>query len=375
MRVEQYSLDADSLYQPIKSIFESPDLVLVFASPDVMRREGFYQQLCRVYSKSVLMGCSTAGEILDESVFENTVVVNEISFDNARCEVVSAPVGGIKNSWAAGVSLAEKIDHEGLRAVFVLSPGVNVNGSAIVNGMASILGADLPISGGLAADNADFVSTVCLTPHGVEADHLSAVALYGDSLTIEHSSFGGWEAFGPRRKVTRSDGNILYELDGKPALDLYKRYLGEYARDLPSSALLFPLEMLSIEQREEGVIRTILGIDEEEGSLTLAGDIDPDGYLRLMHTSIDGLIDGAGQAALHIGGEEQNRLAILVSCVGRKLVMGDEVAAEVEAVKGILGESTTTTGYYSYGEISPGEDVSGCFLHNQTMTLTVVSEN
>uniref|UniRef100_UPI003566E8E1 FIST signal transduction protein n=1 Tax=Pontibacterium sp. TaxID=2036026 RepID=UPI003566E8E1 len=371
MRVEQYSLDADSLYQPIKSIFESPDLVLVFASPDVMRREGFYQQLCRVYSKSVLMGCSTAGEILDESVFENTVVVNEISFDNARCEVVSAPVGGIKNSWAAGVSLAEKIDHEGLRAVFVLSPGVNVNGSAIVNGMASILGADLPISGGLAADNADFVSTVCLTPHGVEADHLSAVALYGDSLTIEHSSFGGWEAFGPRRKVTRSDGNILYELDGKPALDLYKRYLGEYARDLPSSALLFPLEMLSIEQREEGVIRTILGIDEEEGSLTLAGDIDPDGYLRLMHTSIDGLIDGAGQAALHIGGEEQNRLAILVSCVGRKLVMGDEVAAEVEAVKGILGESTTTTGYYSYGEISPGEDVSGCFLHNQTMTLTV----
>lgn len=375
MRVEQYSLDADALNQPLKSIMNLPDLVLVFASPILMRSDSFYQKLSQAYPASVLAGCSTAGEILSDGVFESTAVINEIKFDSARCKVVSVPVGGIKNSWNAGVALADKIDGEGLRAVFLLSPGVNVNGSAIVNGMASVLGESLPLSGGLAADNADFVSTACLTPQGVEADHICAVSLYGDSLTIEYGSFGGWEAFGPRRKVTRSDGNILYELDGKPALDLYKRYLGEYARDLPSSALLFPLEMLTAEQQEEGIIRTILGIDEAVGSLTLAGDIDPDGYLRLMHASIDGLIEGAEQAALHISGADSHRLAILVSCVGRKLVMGDEAAAEVEAVKGVLGESTMTTGYYSYGEISPSEDVSGCFLHNQTMTLTVVSEN
>lgn len=374
MRLEQYSVTADAAAQPLNAVLDAPDLVLVFASPALMRTASFYQQLRTAYPNAALAGCSTAGEITQGQVVDGSAVITEIAFANARCAVVSEPVGGIQRSRAAGAALAEKIDRAGLRAVIVLGPGVNVNGSAIVDGMASVLGSEVPISGGLAADNADFVETATLTSAGVEADHICAVALYGDDLTVQHGSFGGWEAFGPLRKVTRCDGNILYELDGKPALDLYKQYLGEYASELPSSALLFPLEMVTAERQEAGIIRTILGIDESCGSLTLAGDIDPQGYLRLMHTTIDGLIDGAEHAARFIGEADHTRLAILVSCVGRKLVMGDEVSEEVEAVNAILGAQTLATGFYSYGEISPGLEVGQCHLHNQTMTLTVLSE-
>ncbi|MDP1153786.1 FIST C-terminal domain-containing protein, partial [Klebsiella pneumoniae] len=82
---------------------------------------------------------------------------------------------------------------------------------------------------------------------------------------------------------TRSSHNVLYELDGEPALDIYKRYLGDHARELPGSGLLFPFAMLGDDDSESGLVRTILGVDEAQGSVTLAGDIDPQGYLRLMH--------------------------------------------------------------------------------------------
>jgi hypothetical protein len=178
--------------------------------------------------------------------------------------------------------------------------------------------------------------------------------------------------------VTRCEGNVLFELDGEPALAVYKRYLGDYAKDLPASGLLFPFEMLQSEGQPTGLIRTILGIDEAFGSLTLAGAIDASGYLRLMHASTDKLVDGAESAATQASGkagDEQNAsLALLVSCVGRKLVMGGRVDEEVEAVAEVIGKQAVITGFYSYGEISSQLPGVGCALHNQTMTITRISE-
>jgi hypothetical protein len=188
---------------------------------------------------------------------------------------------------------------------------------------------------------------------------------------------GGWEAFGPARKVTRSDGNVLAELDGEPALDIYKRYLGDYAKDLPSSGLLFPFLMLDGNERRCGLIRTTLGIDEQRGTLTMAGEIDPGGYLRMMHASTDKLVDGAEAAAreaLRVPPPAGESLAILVSCVGRKLVMGDRIDEEVEVVAGVLGAAAVLAGFYSYGEFGPVAAAPECLLHNQTMTVMRIGE-
>lgn len=352
-----------------------PELVLVFADPSYLRSDELLTELAQVYPSSKLAGCSTAGEITASGVMDGGVVLTEVYFDtDVIIDVITARVGGIKASFDAGVALASKIKVQGLKAVLLLSPGVNINGSAIIEGLTSVIGDGVPISGGLAADGIAFETTATLTGNGVNFDQLCAVCFYGDALKIECGSFGGWEHFGPLRKVTRCEGNILYELDDKPALELYKQYLGEYASELPSSGLLFPFEMVSASKQEQGLIRTILGVDEDNSSLILAGDIDPDGYLRLMHTTIDGLIDGAENAVKGISRDDHDRLAILVSCVGRKLVMGDSVTEEVEAVNMILGDKTLSTGFYSYGEICPDSGFTQCSLHNQTMTVTVISE-
>ena len=171
----------------------------------------------------------------------------------------------------------------------------------------------------------------------------------------------------------------MYELDGEPALEVYKRYLGEYAKDLPASGLLFPFEMLDAGHRQEGLIRTILGVDEAAGSLALAGAIIPDGYLRLMRASTDALVEGANAAAVAsctgLPPSAVPGLAILVSCVGRKLVMGGRTEEEVETVGEIMGAGTQLAGFYSYGEISPFSVTTDCKLHNQTMTISYLRED
>jgi len=247
----------------------------------------------------------------------------------------------------------------------------------LIVGMAEVLGQQVPITGGLAGDAAAFTETWVLNQSGVHRDELVCLGLYGEALQFSHGSFSGWSPFGPARKVTRCEHNVLYELDGESALAVYKKYLGEHAKQLPASGLLFPFAMLGRDHSEIGLIRTILGVDEASGSLTLAGEIDPEGYLKLMHANTDALVGGAeaaAQAALAMQGTPQPGLALLVSCVGRKLVMGGRVDEEVEAVGAVFGRGATLAGFYSYGEISPFTRSVDCKLHNQTMTITYLSE-
>ena len=356
---------------------DSADLLLVFGSLDHFSPPGLKEVLSKAFPKALLLGCSTAGEITAGGVDDGTCTITAINFSEARLCQGSTRLAGMDDSFAAGQRLGQQLATEDLKAVLLFGPGVKINGSALVNGMTSVIGSVIPITGGLAGDGGAFKETFTLDSDGVSTDRVVAVGLCSPGLKFAHGSFGGWEPFGPTRKVTRCAGNILYELDGEPALDIYRRYLGEHAKGLPASGLLFPFSMLGEDHSALGIIRTILGIDEENGSLVLAGEIIPDGFLRLMHASTDKLVNGAESAAeaaasmIQAPGES---LAILVSCVGRKLVMGERVDEEVEAVGDVLGHHAVLTGFYSYGEISPFTPCASCKLHNQTMTITCLSE-
>lgn len=363
------------LLEPLMEL--SPDLVLVFGPPDFFAPEGDAARLPGIFPTANLLGCSTAGEIDCHGVQNNSAVITAIRLEKSSLVAGSTVLASMTDSRAAGVRLAQEIASNALRAVLVFGLGLNINGSALVDGMTEVLGNEIPITGGLAGDNGAFSRTWTLGKNGVSSDALVAIGLSGDHLHVGHGSFGGWEAFGPARRVTRCDGNILYELDGEPALAIYKRYLGDYAKDLPSSGLLFPFAMLGDNQNAAGLIRTILGIDETRGSLTLAGEIFHGGLLKLMHASTDALVNGAEAAAKAVATMARlpaPSLAILVSCVGRKLVMGDRVDEEVEAVADVLGAGAVLTGFYSYGEISPFTPGASCKLHNQTMTITTLAE-
>jgi hypothetical protein len=353
----------------------APNFLLVFSSIDLLKEVN--EPLKTMFAQAIRVGCSTAGEISADGVADGTCVVTAVRFDKAKVVESTTALKGMEDSRDAGQRLAQQLPKDGLRAVLVLGQGVVINGSSLIAGMTEVVGTGVPITGGLAGDAAAFKETWVLNSNGVSNDQLVCIGLYGDGLSFSHGSFGGWSPFGPARKVTRSESNVLFELDGEPALEVYKRYLGDHAKDLPGSGLLFPFAMLGSDHNEVGLIRTILGMDEKTGSLTLAGDIDPTGFLRLMHANTDALVDGAeaaAQAAKDMLAGDGSGLTVLVSCVGRKLVMGGRVDEEVEAVGDVFGQGAVLTGFYSNGEISPFTGNAECKLHNQTMTITHIAE-
>ncbi len=355
----------------------APQWVLVFASVPCLENGALVPALEAAFPRAQRVGCSTAGEISCDGVGDGSAVVTAIRFDNPAFRVAEAELEGMEDSATAGQRLAAQLAGAGLNHVLVFGQGVNINGSALIAGMRQALGPEVTVSGGLAGDDGAFRRTLTLSNSGVSDRRIVAVGFYGATLRLSHGSFGGWQPFGPARQVTRSAGNILFELDGEPALEVYKRYLGAYAKDLPASGLLFPFAMLGADHNATGLIRTILGVDEAAGSLVLAGDIEQGGYLRLMHASTDALVDGAqaaAEAARQVQASASDSLSLLVSCVGRKLVMGARVDEEVEAVGDVLGTRSTLCGFYSYGEISPFVDSTDCRLHNQTMTITSLVE-
>lgn len=354
---------------------ENAQLVFLFGSPACLGKTGWQTDIVNAYPNAHRIGCSTAGEIHGTEVIDESLVATAVAFESTRLHGTSLKINDASESYNAGESLAKSLPGEGLVHVLVFSDGQNVNGSELVAGMTDHLPPGVTVTGGLAGDGDRFQETLVLWDCPPEANRIAALGLYGTKLKVGFGSMGGWDPFGPERLVTRSDGNVLYELDGQPALALYKKYLGEYARDLPASGLLFPLSLKTA--ANESIVRTILNVNESENSLTFAGDMPLGVYARFMKANFDRLIDGAvgaAQTSYNAIGETSPDLALLISCVGRKLVLKQRIEEEVEGVRDVLGQGTILTGFYSYGEISPFTPSAKCELHNQTMTITTLSE-
>ncbi len=356
-----------------------PDLLLIFGGIGHFERTGFMETLRGVFPRSAIAGCSTAGEITREGVLDDHVVLTALKFQRPSFRVVTAPLDRMEDSAESGRRLGDglrsALDGLPLRSVLLLGLGVKVNGSSIIRGLAERVGPEVPICGALAGDGGAFIRTYTISGEGISSHCAVAVGFYGDSIQLRTGSAGGWLPFGPVRRITRASHNILHELDHEPALDVYRRYLGEWAKDLPESGLLFPICILDEDARETGLIRTLLGIDESSKSLILAGDVQEHADARFMHADTDGLLEGARAAARSaLGDGSSPDLALLFSCVGRKLVLGGRADQEVEAVAEELNGGTVLAGFYSYGEIGPMGGCSGSRLHNQTMTVTLLSE-
>jgi hypothetical protein len=352
-------------------------LVLVFGSTPVLSDPATWSELTALYPAARIAACSTAGEIAGVRVFDDTLVATSIALEHGHVAAARIELAEAADSTALGALLASRLPREGLVHVVVLSDGLGVNGSALVAGMTSKLGPRVALTGGLAADGPRFAHTTVCLDAPAPAQQVVAIGFYGDRLHIGCGSLGGWDPFGPERRVTRATGNVLYELDGEPALDLYKRYLGDQAASLPASGLLYPLTIRSETNPNEAVVRTLLSVNEADRSLTFAGDIPLGCRARLMSANFERLVDGASGAALTSTrrcGDHGVELALLVSCVGRRLVLKQRIEEEVEAVSEVLGNAVVMTGFYSYGEISPGVTTGSCELHNQTMTVTTFSE-
>ncbi|MBK1661952.1 FIST signal transduction protein [Paracraurococcus ruber] len=354
----------------------SADLVLYFGGRDALADGAAHRALQAACPRALLLGCSTGGQILGAEVEDEQVVALALGFAGTRLRLATAPALPGDASRDSGAALGRALVGDGLAGVFLLSDGLGVNGSALVAGLADALGPDVPLAGGLAGDGARFATTLVgagdLAP---QRGLVGAIGFYGAGLRIGQGSAGGWDAFGPRRRITRAEGNVLLELDGAPALDLYERYLGEEAAGLPGTALLFPLRIGHPTRPGHEVVRTILGIDRDRRSMTFAGDV-PEGWTaQLMRGDRGRLAEGAAEAARQAARTvPRAEAAILVSCIGRRLLMGQAVADETEAVAATLPPGIPGIGFYAYGEIAPHAAAGASALHNQTMTITLLAE-
>ncbi len=354
----------------------APDVVLAFLSPSLPNMAGEFDTLRAIFPDSIVVGCSTSGEIYEDDVREQTGSGIAISFDgdNASAKLASAVQTNATDSFQTGMSLAKELKNDDLVGIFIISDGLKVNGSQLILGLQGVLGPNIPINGGLAGDNADFGETFVGANNTMTSGQVAIIGFYGNGLKMHSGSFAGWNDFGHVRTITRAKDNVLYELNEQPALDIYKKYLGEEAKDLPGSALLYPLNIYHPDEPDHDLIRSVIGVNEDDKSLIFAGDI-PEGYsARLMVGSPDNLIAGAGKAAQAISAcDPQNSVALLVSCIGRFLVLGQRTYEETEEVSEVLG-AIPQAGFYSYGEISSHYKTGRCDLHNQTMTITILEE-
>jgi hypothetical protein len=357
-----------------------PQIVTVFAAPAYFKDKSIVADISAQLPGVNVMGCSSAGEVSADGVSDDGFSILAMHFDQTDIKFSEAAIPTLANSRASGQSIGKQLNAENLRGIFVLCPGVEVSGSELVRGITDIVGAQVTITGGLAGDGQNFANTYTILNGDIFPNHAVAFGLYGDKVRIGSGSRGGWKPFGPVRRVTKAEGNVLYELDGKPALRLYKEYLGEKAKELPASGFLYPFSIIREDDMKEiGLIRTVHYIDHDAESMALAGDLPQGSLVRLMHSDTDSLVNGARDAAreatqVEITTGVGSSAAFLISCIGRRIIMGNDVEEEIESAIEALGGSACVAGFYSYGEICPFAETGCAELHNQTMTVTHISE-
>ncbi len=350
-------------------------LLLVFAEKCLLTDASIHNKLRDHFPAAKIVASSTAGEITGRESLENAALVIALKLEQTPFKVVYQNISTAKDSHDLGIVLARQLAAEDLSYVMIISDGHDVNGSDLLNGIKSELGETLPMSGGMAGDGNLFSSTLVGVDDDIKNGHVALIGFYGDALRVCIDVQRGFNYFGPERKVTRSNKNVLYDIDGTNALELYKKYLGEYAAELPSSALLFPVAILN--DNDEPLVRTILSINEADGSMVFAGNMPEGVAIRFMRSNLDQLIQKAEDASrLVTDCIEEPDLMLVMNCVGRKIILGQRRGEEIEALTKSVSKETVIAGFYTYGEFSSWEKPEKtCDLHNQTVVVTALKED
>ncbi|MEY3921814.1 MAG: hypothetical protein RL634_1575 [Bacteroidota bacterium] len=349
-------------------------LLLVFAQKSLLADPAIFKKLKEHFNAAQIVSASTAGEIIGDESIEDAVLAIAIKMEQTPFKIVHQNIEQHANSYDLGLSLAKALKKDGLSYVMILSDGHIVNGSDLLDGIKSYLGEQLPMSGGMAGDGNLFSSTLVGFGEDIKNGHVVLIGFYGDALHICIDVQRGFNYFGPERVVTKSNKNILYDIDGTKALDLYKKYLGEYVDELPGSALLFPVAILN--DNDEPLVRTILSINEEDGSMVFAGNMPEGVTIRFMRSNLDQLINRAEEASKRVTDcVDDPDLLLVMNCVGRKIILGQRRGEEIEALSKSLKGNTILAGFYTYGEFSSWEKPEKtCDLHNQTVVVTAIKE-
>ena len=376
MQVDQFIVAANQISYSQKNITspEQVSFILVFTSRSNMESAEWLKVVQKQYPEADVISCSTSGEVYFSELTHEAITGMAVSLEKTHFAIHSAKLAEQEGSFELGKSLANQFSTKDLKHVLLFGDGWLVNGSDLVQGMYASLGKEVSISGGLAGDGANFSKTLVGLNDDIDQRMAVAIGFYGDALKVGFGGHGGWSELGEAYEVTESEGREILKLGNEHSLPLYKQFLGDDADGLPGSALLYPVAVW-LPGAEDYVVRTVFNTDEFDQSITL-GEPTPQGArLQFMRARFDDLLNGvkgaAEEALTHLG--EQPEMALMVSCIGRKLLFNQQIDQEIEETHQILGPQTPIGGFYSYGEICPVQkDLAA--LHHQMLTLTVFAE-
>jgi hypothetical protein len=333
------------------------------------------------------IGCSTDGEITSAGLSVDSVTLMLLASPRMRAKAHVIP-NLSEDSERAGIELAKALHDDEARVLMLLPDGLTGNGSAIIRGAQEILGRQFVIAGGTAGDRGRFVKTFQCADGKAHTDALIGLMLYSPTpLELGYGVMSGWRPIGIAKEVTHAEANTVYEIEGETALDMYSRFLGDKASQLPGIGVEYPFALVDRygEVDTKGIregesyflMRAPMVVDREKGAVTFAAEIPQGSRIKMTRGKSDEVISASREAASRslegLGGPPD--AVFFFSCMARKVVLGRRTNLEITAAQEVLGENTPMIGFYTYGEIANcGETFPMCRFHNETATFLAIRE-
>lgn len=355
----------------------APDLVILFAAARYAVQallDGIYSRLPETCQ---LVGCSSYAQINSEEGLVDSVTALGLRLGGLSAHTALVE-DAVTDCRAAGQALGQKLLAAAPSLVIVLPDGLHVNSTRLLLGMQDILGRSCPIIGGEASDSGDFTRTYQFIGRRVLSGGAVAVALRGP-LLLQTAARSGWVPVGKTHVVTRVErGNIILTIDDRPALELYKQYLGPRALEMPAISPDFPIGLVSdtatgqkVPDGEILLLRAINGMDEARQAIILSGECPEGAEIRMTRAGKQDVIGGADQAGRQaLSALSEPSLAFIFDCMARKVVLGARYKEELHATFSALGPRVPKIGFYCFGELSPVQGVT--MHHHETFTMALV---
>lgn len=359
----------------VSKLGQSPNACWLFCAP----KEGL-QELLEGINEAVgtgnIVGCTGDGEMSGDGYSTGSAILAGIATDQIDFTVAYAE-NLSQNCELAGKQLAAKLAPT-VQYVHLFSDGITGNGCGILRGIFSVLREDLPIAGGTAGDNGKFERTWQFAGRKVLTDAAVAIGFTGD-FHLGTGVRSGWSPIGLAKKVTRASGNILYELNGEPALQVYERFLGKHAEKLPAVGVEYPLGLvgkcLDNDSGDYYLLRATMSVDRQEGSIRFAGEIPEGAEVHLTCGDNSSILEASSEAA-RLADEEigdiQPRMVFFYSCMARKIILGQRTQEELDRIRRVFGAEVPIIGFYTYGEYCRVGCGSPSLFHNETATVSVI---
>ena len=374
MKITNYYFNEQGVSNKELDLHKEDSLILIFGN-----NMEIFQKVVEQFNSKNILGCSSSGEIVEDQLLEEGLSVTVLEFKDTKVKTSLVHFKDYDDSYNAGVEVMKNLNAEKLKGILVFSEGLNINGSKLVEGMESLNLNNSVIGGGTAGDYLKFNETWVYYNNKKYNNAIVAVGLYGENLNISFGSASGITALGVEKKITSSSKNVLYTIDDKRALDVYKEWFKGFGiEDIEGLLLQCPIEISKNFNQEEGLVRTPIAYNEEEGSVTFTGEIPEGKFLRMMRADVEKMIE-ASHSAVKSSMEklnkekESNVLNLMVSCAGRKALLGTETEDElIEANQITEDANSKQIGFYSYGEFTNVNNKSE--FVNQTMTVISIEE-